>query len=378
MKLAIVVANPNVFAGANKFASDLIWMLKTHGHRVSLCAWQKPIENRCYAEFLDVDEIYLPSKFHNFIRGTMLRILTSSSSALKSCIKNFKPYAIINADTEPAVFGVVKGNIKKIQYCHFPTELKIQKNDFIRLIYRIPYWYLHYKELVKLDAVVCNSRYTQHIAYLLWKYYVPRNRFHVIHPAVNVKVFEKGMKRENKICYVGRIDEEKGIEHVINAFLKIHDETGVSLEIVGGGLTWKRTYYEERLKPKVLELQKDGFPIELKVDVPYSQIVDTLLTSKAMVSFNPEEHFGIVPVEAQAAGCPPVVARGGGQKETVKHGVTGFLAKSPEEIAYYLLLLLKDTKLWLNMSQSARKWVSKFSRENIACEWDNLLQKLTL
>jgi len=376
MKLAIVVANPNVFAGANKFASDLIGMLKIYEHQVSLCAWTKPVEGQCYDEFLDIEDVYLPSRLSRFVKGTLLRILISSSSALKRCIRNFKPDVVINADVEPAIFRVVKGDVRKIQYCHFPTELKIQKHDLIHLIYRVPYWYVHYKELGNLDAVVCNSRYTRQITYLLWKHYISRNRLHVIHPAVDTKVFAKEMKRENKICYVGRIDEEKGIEYVIDAFLKVYKETGVFLEIVGGGLIWKRSYFKERLKPRVLDLQRGGVSINLYVDVPYSKIVETLLTSKAMVSFNPEEHFGIVPIEAQAAGCPPIVAKGGGQEETVRHGVTGFLAKSPEEITDYLLLLLRDDELWLKMSQSAREWASRFSRENISREWNDLLEKL--
>jgi len=96
-----------------------------------------------------------------------------------------------------------------------------------------------------------------------------------------------------------------------------------------------------------------------------------------MVSFNPEEHFGIVPVEAQAAGCPPIVARGGGQLETVKHCETGFLVENPQEISSYLVALFEDNKLWSKISESARKWASKFSLENIAREWDALLSSLS-
>jgi glycosyltransferase involved in cell wall biosynthesis len=47
------------------------------------------------------------------------------------------------------------------------------------------------------------------------------------------------------------------------------------------------------------------------------------------------EDFGMVPVEAQACGCPVVALRAGGAAETVVHGETGFLveARSPEAFA---------------------------------------------
>jgi glycosyltransferase involved in cell wall biosynthesis len=211
----------------------------------------------------------------------------------------------------------------------------------------------------------------------LWKYHVPKDKFHVIHPAVETAFFAKEMKKEHKMCYVGRIAPEKGVEYAIDAFAKVYEKTGVSLEIAGS-VTWSRAYFEERIKPKVLKLQNEGFPIKLNIDPPHSQIAETLLTSKVMVSFSPDEHFGIVPVEAQAAGCVPIVARRGGQEETVKHEVTGFLSNSFGEIPSYLSLLLSNDKLWIKMSKSAREWASSFSRENKAREWNDLLEKLTV
>ncbi len=377
MKVALAIDTPNYFGGGNKFTADLIHMLKTIGYEVALCAWAKPVEGSCYREFLDVENVYLPSAFSKLVKGKLLRIVFSTSSSLKRCIRDFGPNIIINANVEPGVFRGVE-NIPKVQYCHFPTELKLPKQDLVHLVYRIPYWYWHYRELGKMDAVVCNSRYTEHIAYLLWKYHVPKERFHVIYPAVDVKVFKGELERENKICYVGRIDVNKGIDHVIDSFLKLPQELGVSLSIVGGvtQTTWSRDYFEMRLKPRVQKLMDEGYPVRLICDVPYSEIVQTLMTSKAMLSFNPEEHFGIVPVEAQAAGCPPIVAEGGGQEETVKQGVTGFLARTPEDLTQYLSKLLVDGELWQKMSRAARESAQSFSIEKVSKEWEALLEGL--
>jgi glycosyltransferase involved in cell wall biosynthesis len=354
--------------------------LKTSGHKVALCAWSRPIEGRCFDEFLKIDHIYVPSRLSKFPKGTLLTHNSIYCSALKQCIKNFKPCIRLNAVDDPAVFRVAPRDVKRVQYCHFLLELTMlysfQKNDLKNLIGRLPYLYLLYRELEKLDAAVCNSSYTLNAARLLWKYYVSKEKFYVIHPAVETAFFAKEMKKEQKMCYVGRIVPEKGVEHAVEAFVKVYEKTGVSLEIAGS-VAWNRAYFEGRIKPKVLKLQREGFPIKLIVDPPYSQIAETLLTSKVLVSFNPDEHFGIVPVEAQAAGCVPIVARGGGQEETVKHEITGFLSNSLGETLTYLSLLLGNDKLWIKMSRSAREWALNFSKENSTRKWNDLINKLT-
>ncbi len=59
-----------------------------------------------------------------------------------------------------------------------------------------------------------------------------------------------------------------------------------------------------------------------------------LLTAAAAVIYTPtNEHFGIVPLEAMAAGRPVLACNSGGPTESVLHGRTGFLAE-PEAAAF--------------------------------------------
>jgi len=375
MKIAIIVSNPNFYGGGNKLSSDLIKIFKVEGFEAALCSWFKPVEGRCYNSFLEFDGVFLPSWFSRKVKGKLWKILFATCSAVKKCVESFEPDVVINADVEPAVFRVVPDNVVKIQYCHFPTEFKIYKHGLVHLVYRIPYWYYHYRELERLDAVVCNSNYTREIAYVAWGNYVPKGKFHVIYPMVDLKPFEKELPRENKMCYVGRIDPDKGIEHVISAFVKLHLDHGVKLAIVGGVSEKNREYYEY-LKYLIEDMKRRGFPVEFEVNVPYEKIVETLLTSKIMVSYNEGEHFGIVPVESQAAGCVPIVADGGGQRETVRHGETGFRVKSPDEIVIYAAHLLRKDHKWKLMSERAREWVKEFSIEKISKKWIRLLEEL--
>lgn len=52
-----------------------------------------------------------------------------------------------------------------------------------------------------------------------------------------------------------------------------------------------------------------------------------LLAAACAVVYTPtNEHFGIVPLEAMAAGRPVLACNSGGPRESVLHGSTGFLA----------------------------------------------------
>jgi glycosyltransferase involved in cell wall biosynthesis len=80
------------------------------------------------------------------------------------------------------------------------------------------------------------------------------------------------------------------------------------------------------------------------------------------------EHFGIATVEAMAAGCVPVVINKGGQSEIVRHGETGFLWNTVDELSHYTKVLTDDRALWQRMSDAARQRARDFSRERFIQE----------
>ncbi len=63
---------------------------------------------------------------------------------------------------------------------------------------------------------------------------------------------------------------------------------------------------------------------------PSTPALYTLLQRSSAFVFPPVEDFGILPVEAQAAGTPVVVGPVGGQIETLTPGVSGVIAESPD------------------------------------------------
>jgi glycosyltransferase involved in cell wall biosynthesis len=88
------------------------------------------------------------------------------------------------------------------------------------------------------------------------------------------------------------------------------------------------------------------------------------------------EDFGIIPVEAQAAGCPVIAYRGGGAIETVKEGVTGifFDEQTPESLIAAMDYFERDEARFSNR-QAFKTHVQQFSKPAFIERMRNVLEE---
>jgi glycosyltransferase involved in cell wall biosynthesis len=86
------------------------------------------------------------------------------------------------------------------------------------------------------------------------------------------------------------------------------------------------------------------------------------------------EHFGIVTVEAMAAGAVPVVIGRGGQKEIVRNGIDGFVCASLEELAARTKHLIDHPDILRQMSARARARAEEFSEERSVQDLKRLIE----
>ena len=73
------------------------------------------------------------------------------------------------------------------------------------------------------------------------------------------------------------------------------------------------------------------------------------------------EHFGIAPVEAMSAGAVPVVFEGGGVRETVEDGKSGYLWRSPSQLRHISWRLIRDASLRNHLAAGAAERSREFS-----------------
>ncbi|MGA2035937.1 MAG: glycosyltransferase family 4 protein [Thermoguttaceae bacterium] len=116
---------------------------------------------------------------------------------------------------------------------------------------------------------------------------------------------------------------------------------------------------------------------------PGAQPVEQFLKSlHVMVQVNGDavENWPRVGLEAMAAGVPLVVESKGGWTEMVRHGETGFLCHSDDQIAYATARLAYDEPYRLAIARQARcDLVDRLARpEAIWAEWRELFEELDL
>lgn len=156
----------------------------------------------------------------------------------------------------------------------------------------------------RVDRFVANST---HVANRIRKYY--RRRAVVVHPPVDVEPFlERPRHPGDAYLVAGRLVPYKRVDIAIRACSRL----GRPLVVIGDGRDRERL--EAISGPGVTFLGHVSFPT----------LMEYMSNARALL-FPGEEDFGIVPVEAQAAGTPVIAYGTGGVRDSVVEGVTGVL-----------------------------------------------------
>jgi glycosyltransferase involved in cell wall biosynthesis len=158
------------------------------------------------------------------------------------------------------------------------------------------------------DVYVANSR---HVAARIRKHY--RREAHVIHPPVDVEpLLELPRRQEGHYLFLGRLVPYKRPDIAVAACARL----GRPLKVVGDG----------RAAASVAELAGPDTEFLGWLD---DGALRQVLAGARGVLFPGEEDFGMVPVEAMAAGVPVIAYGVGGARDSVEDAVTGVLYDDP-------------------------------------------------
>lgn len=177
----------------------------------------------------------------------------------------------------------------------------------------------------------------------------------VIYPPVDVRGIQsigKVNRKENWFLYMGRIETYKGVKLAIQAC----SELSLPLKIAGSGSD------VDAMKELVRVLNAKGL-IKFLGFVSEEEKLKLLSRARALIFPVRGEDFGIVPVEANAAGTPVIAYRDGGVVETISE-------KNPKSGVFFdeyskksLVAVLKKFKSTDYSQDNCRKQAELFASE---------------
>ena len=234
---------------------------------------------------------------------------------------DFTGYDLVISSNNSFAGGIITPpDVPHISYCHSPTRYLwdafhtyVAEQQLPRLVKGLLQYILHNLRIWsklssgRVTKYVANSNYVKN---RIRKYY--RRESTVVYPPVDVDKIQAKATHADYFLVVSRLSAYKRVDLAIAAC----NDLRMPLVIIGEGEEWAR-------------LQKlAGFSVEFLGWQNEANKIEYLRNCRALI-FPGEEDFGIVPVEAMAAGKPVIAYRKGGALETVIDGKTGVFFLAP-------------------------------------------------
>ncbi|MDQ7733679.1 glycosyltransferase [Halomonas sp. SpR1] len=223
-------------------------------------------------------------------------------------------------------------------------------------LYRLRQW--DYISAQRVDHFIAISSY---IKRRIETFY--RREADVIYPPVDVDKFCYDRPREHFYLTASRMVPYKRIDLVIEAFNKMPDK---QLVVIGDGPDYAKLAALAGSNVIMMGYQSD------------SVLIDHLERSQAFL-FMAEEDFGILPVEAQAAGAPVIGYGVGGLAETTLNNVSGLWVKEQSSDALVACIEHFEASKRLDPSlfspKVCRQSAERFTTANFVQAMQSLVKK---
>ena len=257
-----------------------------------------------------LNENKTPWQYNSKLYNWLLNNLINYDAVIVHGIWLYHTYAV-----SKAVNTLRKTNklfdIKYFIYPHGMLDGYFQSNKTRKLKALRNYFYWHlveHKNIAIADGLIFTSEEEKNIAAKTFKNYNPKQTLNLGYGIdVPINTFKQTVKKDYFI-FLGRYDEKKGIDTIINAYKKLVQENSTipQLVIAGPGLDAPYGQYIQRL---VNDSDVLGNHVELKEMVSGEEKWKLLANAKAMILWSHQENFGISVAESLGLGTPVLLSK---------------------------------------------------------------------
>lgn len=207
--------------------------------------------------------------------------------------------------------------------------------------------------------------------------FAPKARVTTIHNGVDLALFDRtriNRSERRSILHIGKFEHKKSHDVLLPAFrLLLETIPDAFLVLIGSGGPALG-----QVRRLITDLGLEG-RVEVHVDLPHAELPQFMDRADLFVLPSRSEPFGIVSLEAGAAGLPVVATRVGGIPELIEDGITGILVPADDvmELEHAIRDLLTDTAKADRLAQAWHETViRKWSWERMCEQYLELVESL--
>ena len=289
---------------------------------------------------------------------------------------------------------LARASLPSVAYCHTPLKILHDPQTRASLAERDP---------AKASLLRMLGRPFQAVDAALWRRYryvlvnsyetrrrviggglADEGQVEVLHPGVDTARFGRGYQllsdvpaadaREPVFLVAGRIMWQKNIGLAIEAF-RLALERGLQGRLIIAGMV------DEKSESYLADLrrQAEGLPVDFELCPDDKRLAALYELATALVFTAPNEDWGIVPLEAMASGTPVIAVNGGGPRESIVHGETGWLLPpTPLAFASQMHSVLAMPGELTRMRRACRERASRFGWNAFAHRVDDIMEQVAI
>lgn len=220
---------------------------------------------------------------------------------------------------------------------------------------RLPLNILSKLPTVKRAVFVCSAL----ARYFEKEYWFPKKKISVLYNSSQIRKLPELKPKDNvlRIGFIGRVVKLKRIQYLVAlaTHLKHKGINDFEIMIVGDGP--ERQKLEDFAKDGKVADKVKFLGFRTDIEQLYNQFDLFVLPSE-------EEALSLALIDAGMCGIPSLAFDVGGNSEIIKHGETGFIVNSVDELKEKTMLLYQDESLRQKMGEKAAEFTSIFNEEN--------------